>query len=55
MTTDQELADLYMVEEQGAAAKRNGEAPWGNPYVFGTLNRTLWERGWARENEKASA
>lgn len=54
MTNASELADVYVVEEQGSAAQKNGEAPWANPYVFGTLNQRLWEKGWDRANEASA-
>ena len=55
MTTADQLADVYMCEENGAAAKRNGEPPWANPFERQSRYYSAWERGWDRENEKAHA
>lgn len=43
------------VEEEGAQACRNGEPMEANPYLSGTSNKTLWERGWDRENATKGA
>ena len=55
MTTADTLALVYICEEQGASAKRNGEAPWANPFERQSPYYRAWERGWDRENERATA